>query len=109
MQKKTPATVAGVLTCSSGIRLEDYLQAKFDLPRRTEREHSSACADPVREMPSVIRAVDAACRTGQQAGHHARRQVKIDKVEQVIGADGRFDGHPLLDVIAPSEGGIEGL
>jgi hypothetical protein len=67
--------------------LESDLQTKLNFTGRSEREHAGPHADAIRIVCRRIRAINGTGGAGKEAGHHARRQVEVGKVEQVVEPD----------------------
>ena len=67
--------------------LEDDLQAKFNFTWRSEREHAGPYANAIRIVCQRIRPIDRTGGAGKEAGHNARRQVEIGKVEEAVAPD----------------------
>jgi hypothetical protein len=63
------------------------LQAKFNFTLRSERKHAGPCANAIRIVCQRIRTIDRTCSAGKEAGHNARRQVEVCKVEDVVEPD----------------------
>src|SRR5438477_7105439 len=106
VNKKTPVSnrpETGGLSLVESDGSEGQLQAKLDLPWRSERVQARTSAGAVAEVISIVGAVDGARRSRQQAGEHAARQIEVGEVEQIVEANARANGQLLLDVVVPGQ------
>ena len=64
--------------------LKDDLEAKLNLTWRSEREHASSYPDAIGIVRRRTRTVDRTCSASKEAGHSARWQVEVGKVENIV-------------------------